>query len=200
MIHVIFGGPEGGNSVEERRNWARDLHVSLVEEANPEKRAKMESITFTDRNLRSSADCAIEALVVTIDINGFDVQRVMVDTRSSVNVMYLDVFKKLQLDRSALTPIRTPLSDFTGAMIHPEGVIRLPVEVGIAPRSLRVMMEFVVVDLASVHNVILGRPGISQLGAIISMPHLCMKFQTPGGVGVVGGDPQSARRCYVRAV
>ncbi|XP_031101915.1 uncharacterized protein LOC116005818 [Ipomoea triloba] len=124
----------------------------------------------------------------------------MVDTGSSVNVMYLEVFRKLQLDRSELTPIRTPLSGFTGAMIHPEGVVRLPVEVGTVPRVLRVMMEFVVVDLACVHNAILGRLGISQLGVIISMSHLCMKFQTPEGVGTVLGDPQSARRCYVRAV
>lgn len=134
-----------------------------------------------------------------IDINGVDVQRVMVDTGSSVNVMHLDVFKKLQLDRSTLTPVRTLLSGFTGAMIHLEGVVCLPVEVETASRSLRVMMEFVVVDLAYVYNVILGRPGISQIEAIISMSHL-MKFQTPGGVGIVRGDPQSARHCYVRAV
>ncbi|XP_031101818.1 uncharacterized protein LOC116005716 [Ipomoea triloba] len=200
VIHVIFGGPEGGDTAGDRRNWARDLHVALVEETNPVKRTKMEPIVFTDRDLPSSADCATEALVITIDINGVDVQRVMVDTGSSVNVMYLDVFRKLQLDRSQLTPVRTPLSAFTGAMIHPEGVARLPVEVGTVPRVLRVTMEFIIVDLACVHNVILGRPGISQLGAIISMPHLCMKFQTPEGVGTVRGDPQSARRCYVRAV
>ncbi|XP_031108648.1 uncharacterized protein LOC116013134 [Ipomoea triloba] len=88
---------------------------NLVEEANPEKRPKLEPITFTDQDLPTSADCATEALVVTIDINGADVQRVMVDTGSSiVNVMYLEVFKKLQLDRSKLAPVRTPLSGFTG--------------------------------------------------------------------------------------
>ncbi|XP_031124216.1 uncharacterized protein LOC116026930 [Ipomoea triloba] len=200
VIHVIFGGPKGSDSAGKHHNWARDLHVGLVEEANPEKRPKLEPIVFTDRDLPSSVDCATEALVVTVDINGVDVQRVMVDTDSSVNVMYLEVFRKLQLDQSELTPVRTPLSGFTGALIHPEGAVRLPVEVGTAPKALRVMMEFVVVDLACVYSVILWRPGISQLGAIISMPHLYMKFQTPGGVGMVRGDPQSARRCYVRAV
>ncbi|XP_031096983.1 uncharacterized protein LOC116001234 [Ipomoea triloba] len=179
VIHIIFGSPEGGDTAGDRRNWARDLHFGLVEETNSEKRSKQEPIVFTDRDLPSTGDCATEALVVTIDINGVDVQRVMVDMGSSVNVMYLDVFRKLQLDRSELTPVRTPLSGFTGAMIHPEGVIRVPVEVGTAPRVLRAVMEFVVVDLACVQPVILGIPGISQLGAIISMPHLCMKFQMP---------------------
>ncbi|XP_031101853.1 uncharacterized protein LOC116005756 [Ipomoea triloba] len=159
VIHVIFRGPEGGDTAGESRNWARDLHVGLVEEPNPEKKPKLEPIVFTDRDMPYAADCATEALVVTIDINGVDVQRVMVDTGLSVNVMYLDVSQKLQLDRSELTAVRTPLFGFTGAMIHPEGVVRLPVEVGTVPKVLRVMMEFVVVDLACVHNVILGRQG-----------------------------------------
>ncbi|VFQ95450.1 unnamed protein product [Cuscuta campestris] len=32
------------------------------------------------------------------------------------------------------------------------------------------------------------------------MPHLCMKFHTPGGVGEVKGDQRNARECYARAV
>ncbi|XP_019178344.1 PREDICTED: uncharacterized protein LOC109173560 [Ipomoea nil] len=124
----------------------------------------------------------------------------MVDTGSSVNVLYLDVFKKLKLDDKKLTPIRTQLSGFTGATIEPEGLIRLPVEVGTYPKVARAEMEFIVVNLACVHNIILGRPGIAQIGAIISMPHLCMKFRTPAGVGVLRGDIRSARKCYVKAV
>ncbi|VFQ79353.1 unnamed protein product, partial [Cuscuta campestris] len=44
------------------------------------------------------------------------------------------------------------------------------------------------------------RPGINKVGAVISMPHLCMKFHTPGGVGEVKGDQRNARECYVGAV
>lgn len=107
----------------------------------------------------------------------------MVDTGSSVNVLYYDAFKKLNLDPIAMTPVNTPLSGFTGDTIQPEGNIRLPVEVGTFPRVRKVDMDFVVVNLSCVHNVILGRPGISQLGAMISMPHLCIKFQTPRELG-----------------
>lgn len=80
VIHVILGGPEGGDSTQERSSWVRDLHVSLVEGANSEKRTKVEPITFIDRDLPDNADCATEALVVKIDINGVDVRRVMVVT------------------------------------------------------------------------------------------------------------------------
>ncbi|VFQ79145.1 unnamed protein product [Cuscuta campestris] len=32
------------------------------------------------------------------------------------------------------------------------------------------------------------------------MPHLCMKFHTPGGVGEVKGDQRNARECYAQVV
>ncbi|XP_031095230.1 uncharacterized protein LOC115999524 [Ipomoea triloba] len=200
IIHVIFGGPEGGDNSERRRAWSRDLPVCSISTSQPEKRMKDEPITFTDRDLPLRGDHSTEALVITVDICGAEVRRVMVDTGSSVNVLYLEAFQKLKIERSALTPVRTPLSGFTGDMVHPEGRVVLSVEVGVYPKILKVEMEFIVVNLACVHNIILGRPGIAQMKAIISMPHLCMKFPTLEGVGTVRGDPRSARLCYVRAM
>lgn len=43
-------------------------------------------------------------------------------------------------------------------------------------------MEFVVVRLNCTYNVILGRPGLEDLGALVSVENLCMKFSTPEGV------------------
>ncbi|XP_031096908.1 uncharacterized protein LOC116001158 [Ipomoea triloba] len=200
IIHVIFGGPEGGEDPDQRRAWSRNLPVCSINTDQPEKRMKEEPITFTDRDLPLGGDQSAEALVVTIDICCAEVRRVMVDTGSSVNVLYLEAFRNLKVDSSTLKPVRTPLSGFTGDLIHPEGTVVLPVEVGIYPQVLKVAMEFIVVNLECVHNVILGRPGIAQMKAIISMPHLYMKFPTPEGVGIVRGDPRSARLCYVRAV
>ncbi|XP_031101916.1 uncharacterized protein LOC116005819 [Ipomoea triloba] len=78
VIHVIFGGPGGGDTAGERRNWARDLHVGLVEETAPEERMKIEPIVFTDRDLPNSPDCSTEALVVTIDINDCSTEALVV--------------------------------------------------------------------------------------------------------------------------
>ncbi|VFR02536.1 unnamed protein product [Cuscuta campestris] len=135
-----------------------------------------------------------------MDINGADVARVLVDTGSSVNVLYSDAFKKLKLDRSMLRPLQTPLSGFTGASIEAEGQITLPVTLGSGNKTLTKQMRFVVVDIKCVHNAILGRPGINQVRAIISMAHLCMKFYTPNGIGKERGDQKNARSCYLEAV
>ncbi|XP_019188930.1 PREDICTED: uncharacterized protein LOC109183198 [Ipomoea nil] len=174
--------------------------VAIVESREIGKRQKMEPITFALEDQPETGDTGMEALVVTIDIMGVDVQRVMVDTGSNVNVLYLDVFEKLKLDRRALTPVGAPLSGFTGDTIHPEGKITLLVEFGTPPKSVKTQMEFVVVNFRCVHIAILGRPTIMRVGGIISMPHLCMKFPTSAGVGVLRGDTQSAMKCYSRAV
>ncbi|XP_019197072.1 PREDICTED: uncharacterized protein LOC109190923 [Ipomoea nil] len=163
-IHVIFGGLEDASRPRE------SCPVATVDSCETGKRQKMEPITFSLEDQPDSGDHGMEALVVTIDIMGTDVHRVMVNTGSSVNVLYLDVFEKLKLDKQELIPVGIPLSGFTEALIRPEGKIRLPVEIGTPPKSVKTELEFVVVNLHCVHNVILGRPAIMKVGGIISCP------------------------------
>jgi hypothetical protein len=68
---------------------------------------------------------------------------------------------------------------------------------GTSPQQKTIMLKFLVVERWSAYNVILGRPALNDLGAITSTPHLCMKFPTNSGVGVVRGDQKSARMCYI---
>lgn len=164
------------------------------------KKKKIEPITFNDNDLPTSGQAHSDSLVITMDIQGTDVQRILVDKGSSINILYDDVFRQLGLQPDQLQPIKTPLPGFTGDSIEAEGVIGLAVELGNQPNVLRTTMEFVVVKLKCVHNAILGRPGILQAAGIISMTHLCMKFHTPNGVGIVRGDQRLARQCYVQGV
>ncbi|GAV77677.1 hypothetical protein CFOL_v3_21148 [Cephalotus follicularis] len=64
------------------------------------------------------------------------------------------------------------------------------------PRQTQVEMTFLVVDTPSPYNVIIGRPGLNLIEAIVSTRHLLMKFPTRFGVGEVRGDQQVARQCY----
>ncbi|VFQ61183.1 unnamed protein product [Cuscuta campestris] len=172
-IGMIFGGPEGGDSAAQRKNWVRSIYVGEVSAEPPRrKHSRREPIVFTDRDLPPTGEDHNDPLVITMDINGVDVARVLVDTGSS----------------------------FTGDTVEAEGSIVLPVEPGSGEKTVWKKMRFIVVDIKCVHNAILGRPGINKVGAVISMPHLCMKFHTPGGVGEVKGDQRNARECYARAV
>ncbi|VFQ91292.1 unnamed protein product [Cuscuta campestris] len=182
-IGMIFGGPEGGDSAAQWKNWVRSIYIGEVS-AEPARRkhTRREPIVFIDRDLPPTGEDHNDPLVITMDINGVDIARVLVDTGSSVNILYLETFQKLRLCRTQLEPLKTPLSGFTGDTVEAEGSIVLPVELGSGEKTVWKKMRFIVVDIKCIHNAILGRPGINKVGAVISMPHVCMKFHTPGAI------------------
>jgi hypothetical protein len=59
-----------------------------------------------------------------------------------------------------------------------------------------ILVKFVVVDRPSAYNAIFGRTAQTKLKAVASIPHLCMKFPTEAGVGVVRGEQRTSRECY----
>ena len=54
------------------------------------------------------------ALVVTLRIEGYDVKRVLVDQGIVVEVMYPDLYKRLNLKPEDLTSYNSPLVSFEG--------------------------------------------------------------------------------------
>ncbi|XP_058075820.1 uncharacterized protein LOC131224316 [Magnolia sinica] len=62
------------------------------------------------------------------------------------------------------------------------------------------MVDFLVVNVPSVHNVILGKPSLNAMRAVISTYHLMMKFPVEGGIGYLRGDQRKAWRCYAITV
>ncbi|XP_064993937.1 uncharacterized protein LOC135630710 [Musa acuminata AAA Group] len=140
QIDVITGGlVAGGSSMMVRKAYAR----STVEKPpRPEFEPK---ITFgTKEAERSHHD---DALVISIQITNARVKRVMVDTGSFANVLYLDAFKKLDLTNDDLTPMASALTRFTGDSISPLGPTILPVTIREEPRAKTTMITFMVVDL-----------------------------------------------------
>ncbi|XP_019156863.1 PREDICTED: uncharacterized protein LOC109153448 [Ipomoea nil] len=199
VIHVIFGGPEGGDTPAERKRLARSLYVGEVVRVPQEKRTRWEPITLTDDDLPDGPLPHRDALVIRLEIKDIIVHRVLVDTGSSVNVMYYGTFTQLRLSRKQLSPVRTPLSGFTEDSIETEGSITLKVQIGTPPHVKRWEVEFVVVKTSCAYNIIFGRPALEDLRCIISMEHICLKFPTPTGAGVARGDQKISRSCYLKA-
>ncbi|XP_058216759.1 uncharacterized protein LOC131327629 [Rhododendron vialii] len=76
------------------------------------------TISFTERDLEHVQTPHSNALVVTIQIGIHDVKRVLIDQGSSAEVMYYDLFKKLDLPELALQPTDVPLIGFNGCPLH----------------------------------------------------------------------------------
>ncbi|VFQ65612.1 unnamed protein product [Cuscuta campestris] len=110
-IGMIFGGPEGGDSAAQRKNWVRSIYVGEVSAEPPRrKHTKREPIVFTDRDLPPTGEDHNDPLVITMDINGVDVARVLVDTGSSVNILYLETFQKLRRGSARVWRVATRVS------------------------------------------------------------------------------------------
>ncbi|VFQ98450.1 unnamed protein product [Cuscuta campestris] len=195
----IMGGNTGGDSVSSRKKWKNMVYLAEVQRPPLPKRKKKEPLIFTDEDYPPVLSPHRDALVIKVEINNVVVHRTLVDTGSSVNVMYSNTFKELGLSRSDLKPIHTPLSGFTGDTIEAEGTNTVKAGVRDGTHRLWIDMEFMVVQLDCAHHLILGRPGLEDLECVISPVHLCLKFNTPTGVGVAKGNQSLSRSCYVRA-
>ena len=81
-------------------------------------------------------------------------KRVLVDQGSAVQVMYLDLYRGLNLKPEDLTTYNSPLVSFEGKTVTPMGQIKLPIQTG----SDVVEVDFIVVDAYSPYTAIVARP------------------------------------------
>jgi hypothetical protein len=191
-----FGG--GGDSSGARKAYERHLkEFEIYSAQRPPKMRKYEDllIGFSNEDFAGVSLPHSDALVVTLAIANHKIHRVLIDSRSSADIIYKSAFELMRIGQGKLVPAKGPLVGFFGEQVFLIGFIDLPVMAGTSPREKTIMVKFLVVEGRSAYNVILGRPALNDLGAITSTPHFCMKFPTNAGVGVVRGDQKAARMC-----
>lgn len=57
-------------------------------------------------------------------------------------------------------------------------------------------MDIVILDSRFIYNGIFGRSTSKQFKAVISVHHLCLKFETPKGIAVTKGDQNIKHEFY----
>ena len=72
-----------------------------------------------------------DALVFTLCINNFDVQRVQVDPGSAANLLQLLAFNQMKLSLGVVNSAGRILSDFNGAITVTLRDVVLPIKAGI---------------------------------------------------------------------
>ena len=129
-------------------------------------------------------------------IEGFNTRRVLVDNGNLADIIYLSAFQQLKVDPKRLRPFESPLVSFSGDKVYPQGIVTLTVTAGSYPLQVTNRHNFLVVDLPSSYNVIIGRPTLNRWKAATSTYCLKVKFPTKQGVGKIRGDQVLARECY----
>lgn len=123
-------------------------------------------------------------------------KRVMVDQGSKVEIIYPDLYKRLELKLKDLSKYDVPRVEFDKTKMIPKGTTRLSVQMG----SKVVKVYFIVVDAYSLYTTILARSWLNAMGAISSTLHVKLKFPTEGHVGKLLGCQTMAGQCIVAVV
>ena len=134
------------------------------------KRARIEIqpiLGFLDEDKIGTIQPHDDALVVTLKIGEYNVKRVLVDQGNAVEIMYLDLYKGVNLKLEDLTTYDSPLVSFEGKTIIPRGQIRLLIQTD----SEVVEVDFNVVNAYFPYIAIMARPWLHALGAIFSTLH-----------------------------
>ena len=69
-----------------------------------------------------------------LTIEGFNIQRILMDNGSSADIIYLSAFQQLKLDPRRLCLFNSLLASFSGDRVYPKGIVTLTVTVGTHPR------------------------------------------------------------------
>ena len=137
-----------------------------------------------------------DPLVMEMQIANMIVKRVLVETGSSVNILYKSSLERMGLSSKDLEHCNQTIHEFSGEGMTPSGMIRLPITARTFPLSRTVLVNFIVVDFPSVYNVVMGRPILVELRAVVSIHHLMIKFPTTKEVGTLQGDQRTTHEYY----
>jgi len=193
-VHTIAGGFLGGGCIaSQRRRYARTV---MSVEAQRTDNAFDVDLVFTEADLEDVVLHDNDPVVISAVTAGRKVHRVLVDQGSSTDVMFWTTFNKLQLSPDMLRPYGGCLYGFTGDQVEVRGYLELRTTFtnGIVSRTESI--RYLVVNAFYAYNMLLGRPMLNRLGAVLSTRHMKMKLPDLTGKVITIKSDQKAKRCY----
>ena len=156
-----------------------------------------EPISFSEKDEEGVRYPHNDALVLALKMGPHRVKKVLVDAGSSADILFYGAFINMGYNNQDLKHYKTPtpLTGFTGDTVYPMGYVTVPVLFGQAPKTIAISIEFLVIDISSVYNAIIGRRTLHRIKAVPSSHHLKLKFPTEHGIGEERGCQNISREC-----
>ncbi|XP_072080442.1 uncharacterized protein [Arachis hypogaea] len=181
-IHMINRGFAGGGiSKSTRKRHLKEVYH--VREGD--RSSDLPTITFTQEDAACIISEHDDPVVITIILANTNLHRTLVDQGSSADILFKSAFDKLGLQEKELRAYPNSLFRFGDAPIQPLGYIPLHTTFGKGTQTRTLSIDYIIVDVSSAYNVLIGRTTLNQLTVVVSTPHLCMKFPTPEGIATV---------------
>ena len=107
----------------------------------------------------------------------------------------------MRIPAEEVMPYNDHMVGFSGERVGTKGYIELYTTFGLEEASKTPRIRYLVIDANTSYNILLGRSSLNKLGAIVSTPHLAMKFPSLwGDILTIHVDQKIARECYAESL
>jgi len=158
----------------------------------------MPLITFRDDDFQAIDPQHDDPMVISVEIKDFAVRKTLVDQGSSVDILYWGTFKKLGISKTNIQHYLKPIVGFSGERVDTRGYIDLFTKFGGEKVTRTVKIRYLIIDVHISYNILLGRPSLNTLGAVVSTYRFAMRFPSAfRDIITIQMDQPTARKCYV---
>lgn len=109
-------------------------------------------------------------MVITTKIAHHGVSKVLVDSGSSVNILYWNTFQCMDLSEDFIVPYNEQIVGFAGERVDTCGYIDLRTQLGAGREGDERKVRYLLVHANTSYNVLLDRPCLNAFEAIVSTP------------------------------
>ncbi|XP_070002367.1 uncharacterized protein [Nicotiana sylvestris] len=149
------------------------------------------ALALSDKDIEALSQPYSNALVISFLVNTFQIKCVLVDPRSSANIIRSRVVEQLGL-LVQIVPTSRVLNGFNMASEIMKGEITIPVNVAGTTQNAR----FHVIEGDMRYNALLERPWIHCMRAVPSTLHQMMKFPTNDGIKTVYAEQHATKEMF----
>lgn len=101
----------------------------------------------------------------------------LVNTKSSINVLFRSTYKQIGLSPTILKLMDAPFYSFSGHNVQLDGRVNLLVIIDNHLAQATILNNFLIMNTSEVYNAIIKKPTLNVLRIVTSMYHLALNSQ-----------------------